>query len=91
MNTKVVSALKRELASRGFTPDGYAPSRSVWVIDEHLASVEIADLLDTMVARREKIFRSQGVIGADIAKSNYQDTDLLVEAIKAVIRRLSLP
>ncbi len=91
MNTKILNELEKELASRGFTTDGYAPNRSVWVTDEHLASVEIAELLETMVARREKIFRAQEVVGADVAKSNYQDTELIVEAIKAVIGKLSFP
>jgi hypothetical protein len=91
MNTRTAHELKKELALRGFSADGYAPNRSVWLTDEQLATIEIADLLDMMVARREKLFRSTEVVGADVAKGNYQDTELIVEAIKAVIGRLSFP
>jgi hypothetical protein len=91
MKREIVDELKKELALRGFTPDGYAPKGSLGFTDEFLESVGIADLLDTMVARREKIFRSQEVVGADVAKSNYHETELVVDAIKAVIGRLSFP
>jgi hypothetical protein len=91
MNGHLITELKRELAARGFSPDGSAPNGSMTFDDAYLASVEIAELFDTMVARREKVFRSTDVVGADIARNNFDDVNLAIDAIKAVISRLTFP
>ena len=90
MNASIINELKRELSSRGFSADGYSPHRTVGFDDTFLATIEIADLLDTMVSRRQKIFRSQAVVGEDAARKSWEDVILIIDALKAVIGRLSL-
>lgn len=59
--------------------------------DEYLASIEIAELFDTLIARREKIFRSSPVVGPELSRNSYEDVVGAVDAIKAVVSRLKLP
>lgn len=97
MNTAICNELKKELRARGFspslpsenTPSLASPNDTMVIAESHLAAVEIAALLDTMVARREKIFRSVDVVGPDAAKKSYDDVVLVIEAIKAVVGKLS--
>lgn len=91
MNSRIFDALKAELLARGFRRDGAAPSNTMTLDDEYLLAVELGDLFDTMVARREKIFRSGEVVGADAAKNGFDDVVLVIDAIKAVIGKLALP
>lgn len=91
MNRRIADRLKEELSARGFTPEGFSPGDSVGYTDAYLESVELGDLLDTMVSRREKIFGSVSVVGEKIARNNYQDTVLYIDAIKSVMRKLTLP
>jgi hypothetical protein len=59
--------------------------------DAYLAAVDLSELFDTMIARREKVFRSSDVVGATVAKQSYDDVVLAIDAIKAVVSQLSLP
>ena len=87
MKPSIREELLSELFARGFTTRGASP-RDTMILDEtYLGDVDIAELLELMVARREKIFRSQDVVGADAAKASYDDVLLVIEAIKAVIGR----
>ena len=88
MNTLARTELARELALRGFRADGTSPNGSMTLGGDYLASVDLPDLLDTVVARREKIFNSSGVVGADAAKQSFDDVVLAIEAIKAVLQKL---
>jgi hypothetical protein len=87
MNASIRDDLKRELLLRGFDGGLASPQGTMVLDDIFLGEVEIADLLDTMVARREKVFRSVEVVGAEAAKRSYDDVVLTIEAIKAVIGR----
>lgn len=91
MNARLLAELKRELGARGFATDGTAPNGSITFDDAYLSAIELGELLDTMIARREKVFRSTDVVGADIARKNYDDVVCAIGAIKAVISRLTLP
>ncbi len=91
MNKRIREELRRELLARGFTADGTSPNNTMVVDDEFLEGIEIAALFDTMIARREKVFRSGDVVGPDIAKKSYDDVVLAIDAIRAVIGKLSLP
>ncbi len=51
----------------------------------------VAELLEMMVARREKVFRSQEVVGTEAARKSYEDVVLVVDAIKAIIDRVMPP
>jgi hypothetical protein len=79
--------LLKELASRGYRDDGSSPFRSIVLDYEELAEVELGELLEQMVARREKIFRAVDTMGKDAAMQNYEDAQRAIEAMKAVIKR----
>jgi hypothetical protein len=79
--------LLKELASRGYRDDGSSPFRSIVLDYDELADVEIGELLEQMVARREKIFRSVDTMGKDVAMQNYEDAQRAIDAMKAVIKR----
>jgi hypothetical protein len=91
MNRRTLNELAEELASRSFRADGTSPNGTMTLDEEYLLSVDLVDLFDTVVARREKVFRSADVVGTDAAKHSFDDVVLAIEAIKAVIRKLELP
>lgn len=100
MSPSIRDELKKELLARGFTiappsatdpTEGFAsPNDTMTLCDAYATALDLAELLDQMVSRREKVFRSVDVLGADIAKKCYDDVVIVIAAIKAVIARLSL-
>ena len=88
MNARTRSSLRDELTARGFTPRGESPNHSMTLDDAFLDGVDIVDLLDMMVVRRERIFWSPSVVGEEVAKRNYEDVVQIVDAIKTVIKKL---
>jgi hypothetical protein len=89
MKSALRDDLKCELEGRGFRPDGSSPNSTVVLDDAYLDDVDIAELLEIMVARREKIFQSPPVVGLEAAKASYADVVLVIEALKTVIGRLA--
>ena len=87
MNAAIRDELMRELLTRGYKEDGSSPHGTMVLDKAYLSEVDIGDLLEIMVARREKVFRSQNVVGPEAAKASYEDVVLLIESIKAVIGR----
>lgn len=81
--------LRDELIARGFTDDLESPNGTM-ALTVPCSTSELAELLDSMVTRREKVFRSVDVVGAEAAHRSYDDVLLAIDAIKAVIARLSL-
>jgi len=79
--------LLKELASRGYRDDGSSPFRSIVLDYSELLDIEIGELLEQMVARREKIFRAVDTMGKDVAMQNYEDAQRAIDAMKAVIKR----
>jgi hypothetical protein len=90
MNIALRDCLQTELASRGFSSQGEAPNHTMALGDAYLDDTELCELLEVMVARREKVIRSQSVVGADAAKQSYDDVVLVIDAIKAVMKKLTL-
>ena len=90
MNIALRDCLQKELASRGFSSQGEAPNRTMAFGETYLDDTELGDLLETMVARREKIIRSHSVVGADVATRSYDDVVLVIDAIKSVMKMLTL-
>jgi hypothetical protein len=82
--------LWRELLARGFAVNGASPNNTMTINEAFLDAIEVAALFDTMVARRENVSRSGGVVGLDVAKKSYDDVVLVIDAMKAVIGRMSL-
>ena len=89
MNIALRDSLQKELASRGFSSRGEAPNGTMAFDDAYLDDIELSDLLETMVTRREKVIRSHSVVGPDIAKQSYDDVVHVIDALKAVINNLS--
>jgi hypothetical protein len=81
--------LLKELAARGYRDDGSSPYRSIVLAYDELEEIEIAELLEQMVARREKIFRSIDTVGKDVAMRNYEDAQRAIDAMKSVIKKLT--
>jgi hypothetical protein len=81
--------LLRELAARGYREDGSAPFRSIVIDYDELRDTEIGELLEQIVVRRDKIFRSLETVGKDIALQNYEDSQRAIDAMKAVIKKLT--
>jgi hypothetical protein len=80
-----------ELTSRGFDASGWSPHKTLVLNAEFLMSTEIVDLLDVLVTRREKVFRSAPVVGQESAKQNYDDAVLAIQAVKCVLNTLVPP
>jgi hypothetical protein len=87
VNEYTRGALLKELAARGYRDDGSSPFRSIVLDYDELAEVELGELLEQMVARREKIFRSLDTVGKDVAMQNYEDAQRAIDAMKAVIKK----
>jgi hypothetical protein len=79
--------LLKELAARGYRDDGSSPYRSIVLDYDELAETDIGELLEQMVARRDKIFRSLESVGKDVAMQHYEDAQRAIDAMKAVIKR----
>ena len=90
MNTRALAAFRKALASRGFV--GLVSPNGTMAFDEaSLSSVGLADLLETLVARREKIFGSVAVVGQVSARQSYDDVVAAIDATKEVIHSLIVP
>jgi hypothetical protein len=81
--------LLKELAARGYRDDGSSPFRSIVLDYDELPEIELGELLEQMVARREKIVRSLDAVGKDVAMQSYEDAQRAIDAMKAVIKRLT--
>ena len=99
MRDDVAKELVTELLARGFTtrgdfgvgpePTHVAPQESVFFGDEYLLDIELGELLEIMVLKRDRASRAAPVVGEDAASAVYDDVSLVVDAIKAVIARLN--
>ncbi|WP_437805217.1 hypothetical protein [Sorangium sp. So ce1078] len=90
MSLSIREELWNEFRLRGFSHDGESPHGTIGLTDSYSTGAELAELLELMVARREKIFRSVDAVGQAAARESYDDVVLVIEAVKAVIGRLSL-
>jgi hypothetical protein len=86
MNASIVQVLQKGLASRGFTPGGISPNDTMTLDKEYLERVDLGELLEMLVARREKVFHSGGVIGQEVSQKGYDDVVLAIEAVRAALQ-----
>jgi hypothetical protein len=91
VSSSIQEELRRELVARGFSATLESPLGTMGLTDSYSTPADLADLLEVMVARREKLFRSVDVVGPDVAKKSYDDVVLVIEAVKVVLARLVLP
>jgi hypothetical protein len=89
VNAGTRQQLLEELARRGYREDGSSPFRAIVLDYDELADIELAELLEQMVVRREKIFRSIDTLGKDLAMQHYEDVQRAIDAMKAVLKRLT--
>ena len=88
MNNRILSVLQEELVSRGFETDGTAPNETMSLGASYLSEVNLVDLFETLVARREKVFKSGDVVGLEAAKRSFDDVALAIAAVKATFGKL---
>jgi hypothetical protein len=81
--------LLKELSAKGYRDDGSSPFRSIVLDYDELDEHEIGELLEQMVERRERILRSVDAVGKDAAMQGYEDAQRAIDAMKAVIKKLS--
>ena len=91
MNAATLDALRRELVARGFDQELSSPKGTMVFDESYLRAIALADLLETLVARREKVFGSVGAVGQETARESYDDVVRAIEATKAVIGLLTMP
>jgi hypothetical protein len=90
MTPPILEAFRRVLASRGFV-GLKAPNGTMHFAEDYLLQTQPAELLEVLVARREKIFRSVPVVGQEAARKSYEDVVAAVDATKELIDMLVLP
>jgi len=78
-----------ELAKRGYRDTGASPHGSIVLDYGEVAELDLGELLDLMVARRERIGRSIDAMGKDKATQHYDDAERAIDAVKAVIKKLA--
>jgi len=79
--------LLAELGRRGYR-DGASPHGSIVFDLDELCELELGELLDLMVTRREKIGRSLDTLG-DKAHQHFDDVERVIESAKLVIKKLT--
>lgn len=90
MTARVVSLLRAELARRGYRDTGASPYGSIVLDYDELAELDLGEILDMMVSRRERIVRSVDAIGKEKATQHFEDAEAAILAIKDVIKKLSV-
>jgi hypothetical protein len=80
--------LLAELARRGYRDTGASPHGSIVLDYTEMGELDLGELLDLMVSRRERIWRSVETMGKEKATHHFEDSEAAIEAIKAVIKKL---
>jgi hypothetical protein len=86
---RVVALLRAELARRGYRDTGASPYGSIVLDYEELAELDLGEILDLMVSRRERVVRSVDAIGKEKATQHFEDAEAAIQAIKDVIKKVS--
>jgi len=71
-------------------PDSASPHGSIVLDYDELGELDLGELLDLMVSRRERVVRSLDALGKDRATAHYEDAEAAIQAIKDVIKKLSI-
>lgn len=89
MSPRVQALLRAELARRGYRESGASPYGSIVLDYDELAELDLGEMLDLMVARRERVVRAVDALGKEKATEHFEDAEAAIQAIKDVIKRLS--
>jgi hypothetical protein len=87
MNETLILEILAELKGRGCSDEGRAPNGTMTMSNQFLRTVEIDELIDLVIRRREKIAHNFGEFDDEDARAAYDDVRLIVEAVEAVIRK----
>jgi hypothetical protein len=87
----IAEEMRKELVARGFGPNLESPSGRITMPDDYPTVADLVDMLVVLVARREKLFRPSPSIPYDLGKTDYEETVLAIECVKAVLGRLVIP
>jgi hypothetical protein len=90
VSPRVQALLRAELARRGYRESGASPYGSIVLDYDELAELDLGEMLDLMVARRERVVRAVEVMGKEKATEHYEDAEAAIQAIKDVIKKLSV-
>ena len=90
MSPRVQQLLRAELARRGYRENGASPHGSIVLDYDELGELDLGEILDLMVSRRERVVRSLDSLGKDNATAHYEDAEAAIQAVKDVIRKVSL-
>lgn len=88
MSPHAKQLLLAELARRGYR-DGASPNSTIVLDLAELEELDLGEFLDMMVTRREKIARAVDTLGKDKAHQSFDDAEHAIEAVKAVIKKLT--
>ena len=91
MKRRTRERFETELRRRGYSEELQSPNDGMGFAGAYLDEVGVAELLDSLVVRREKIDKSVEVVGKEVAKRNYDDVVKTIDALKAVIGAMTLP
>lgn len=86
MKEQTVQEFRLALKRRGFADDGQAPNRTITLTQEFLIEKDLLELYDMLVTRREKVFRSTGVVGAEASRQAFDDVVIAIEALQEAVR-----
>ena len=89
MTPRIVALLRAELARRGYRETGASPNGSIVLDYDELEELDLGEMLDLMVARRERIVRSLDALGKERATEHFEDAEAAIQALKDVIKKLS--
>ncbi len=90
MNAATRKRFEKELCRRGYSEELFSPNDSMGFAGTYLDEIELAELLDNLVVRREKIDKSVDIVGKEIATQNYDDVVIAIDALKTVIGSMTL-
>lgn len=90
MRSEQADKVCAELRARGFDEQGTAPNGSMALGRQLLETMELDELLELMVVRREKLHHAYPTFAADAgeetARRNYDDATAATDAVKASVR-----
>lgn len=85
MNQRIRNELKNLLTARGFKRGLESPNGTMVLDEKYLDETSLGEFFDLMVTRREKISRSQSVVGREAMIASHADVSAVVDAIKEII------
>ncbi len=68
-----------------------APHETMWLDGAALDDWDLGDLFAMLIRRRERLNRMVPAIGREAVKSSYEDVEIMIEGVKALLRKMTLP